>query len=197
MARKHHPERSNSIRKLIIDSALQICLEEGYNEVTVRRIGDRIGYSTGVIYYHFKDKQDILNNLDKRLDEETYTIISGMISPDRSLKENLDTLFSYTCKLAYNNPEAYKRIFTSSRIENNPLTRNLWIKLIYDCLSAAAERGEIPNDDRLELKAKNLLSFILGHNFLFYEFEKAPDIKNAAESCEMATQLIINGIINI
>ena len=103
--------------------------DERYKEITVRGIGERIGYSTGVIYYHFKDKQDIMDSVDRLLDEETYNTVFSLVDPERSIKENLSALFDYTCDLAYNNVEAYKRVFTTSRIQGNDYTRKMWLNM--------------------------------------------------------------------
>ncbi|MBQ4066216.1 MAG: TetR/AcrR family transcriptional regulator [Clostridia bacterium] len=195
MARKHEQERNDAIKKMIIDAALQICLEDGYKEVTVRRIGDKIGYSTGVIYYHFKDKQDIMDCLDQRLDEETYSTVTNLITPDMSLKDCLFTLYEYTCDLAYNNTEAYKRIFVSSRIEGNEYTRNMWLRMITESLNNAADRGEISSYD-LETKAKCILSYIMGYNLLFFEINRT-DKETAMKDRCTAVNVILNGILNV
>lgn len=194
MARKHHQERNDAIKKMIIDAALKICLTDGYKEVTVRRIGDEIGYSTGVIYYHFKDKQDIMDCLDQRLDEETYNAVSSLIKPGMNLREFLSVLYDFTCDLAYNNTEAYKRIFVSSRIEGNDFTRNMWLKMIKNGLELASERGEISGKD-IDGKAKCILSYILGFNLLFFEIDRS-DMKTAMNEKETAINSILNGILN-
>lgn len=195
MARKHEKERNEAIKKMIVDAALAICIEEGYKEVTVRRIGDRIGYSTGVIYYHFKDKQDIIDCLDQMLDEEVYNTVSALMDHNRSLKENLSVLYDYTCDLAYNNYEMYRRIFASSRIEANGYTRNMWHKMLKDVLTAAKDNGELRSCEDIDLKAKCMLSYILGYNLLNFEVEKT-DIETAKSEKETAVNSIINGILN-
>ncbi len=194
MARKHHQERNDAIKKTIIDAALKICLTDGYKEVTVRRIGDEIGYSTGVIYYHFKDKQDIMDCLDQRLDEETYNTVSSLIKPGMNLRECLSVLYDFTCNLAYHNTEAYKRIFVSSRIEGNDFTRNMWLKMILASLEEAAGRGEIKNEN-IEGKAKCVLSYILGYNLLFFEIARS-SMDAAMLEKETAINSILNGILN-
>ncbi len=194
MARKHEQERNEAIKKMIIDAALAICIEDGYSEVTVRRIGERIGYSTGVIYYHFRDKQDIINCLDQQLDEEVYKTVSDLMDPTKSLKENISALYIFVCDLAYNNTEAYKRIFASSRIEANSYTRSMWLKMFTEWLAAAANNGEIKNEN-LEFKAKCLLSYILGYNLLFFEVDKT-NIDTALAETDMAVNAILNGILN-
>lgn len=193
MARKHEYERNEAIKKMIIDAALAICLEDGYKEVTVRRIGDKIGYSTGVIYYHFRDKQDIMDSLDKRLDEEAYVAISKIINADSSIAENLSALYDYTCDLAYNNAEVYKRIFVASRVEGNGNTRSMWLSMIKDCLVKAAERGEIASDD-IDATSKCVLAYITGYNLLFFEITRTC-IETAKADKENAISSILNGIL--
>ena len=193
MARKHHPERNDAIKKMIIDAALKICIEDGYKEVTVRRIGDEIGYSTGVIYYHFKDKQDIMDCLDQQLDEEVYNTVSALMDSNKSLKENIAALYDYVCDLSYNNYDAYRRIFASSRIEANHYTQKMWTKMFVECLTNAANNGEIKNEN-IEIKAKCLLSYIIGYNLLFFEIAKT-DIETAHSEKEAAVNSIINGIL--
>ncbi len=192
MARKHEQERNEAIKKLIIDAALDICLQEGYKEITVRRIGERIGYSTGVIYYHFRDKQDIMDSVDRLLDEETYRTVFSLIDPEKPLRDNLSTLYDYTCNLAYNNVEAYKRVFTVSRIEDNDYTRNMWLSMIEKCLVRAKERGEIANPDTA-LLARCLLSYIMGYNLLFFEINRT-SVAEALNAKETAINAIIEGI---
>lgn len=48
------------MRKLIVETATQILVEEGIDQVSIRRIADRIEYSPGTIYLYFEDKDDIL-----------------------------------------------------------------------------------------------------------------------------------------
>ncbi len=194
MARKHEQERNEAIKKLIIDAALDICLKEGYGELTVRGIGERIGYSTGVIYYHFKDKQDIMECVDKLLDEETYNNVFTVIDPANSIRDNLSALFDYTCDLAYNNVEAYKRVFTANRIQANDYTRKMWLSMIEKCLSAAKERGEIRCSDVCAL-AKCLLAYIMGYNLLFFEIEKT-NPEEALTEKDTAIDAILNGILS-
>ena len=56
MSRQHQQERSEAVKQMILEAALEIELEDGEDKVTVRRIGEKIGYSTGVIYYHFRSR---------------------------------------------------------------------------------------------------------------------------------------------
>lgn len=194
MARKHQHEKNEEIKRMIIDAALNICLTDGYKEVTVRRIGDMIGYSTGVIYYHFRDKQDILDSLDQKLDEEAYNAVKSIIDPTLSIRENLSLIYDFTCDLAYNNTEAYKRMFVTSRIENNDFTRNMWLELIKNIFTVASERGEI-SADKIECRAKSTLAYIMGYNLLFFEINRTTFEAAKAER-DKAINFILSAILS-
>jgi len=48
------------IRKNIIDTASEILVEEGYENLSIRKIANKIEYSPGIIYHYFKDKSEIV-----------------------------------------------------------------------------------------------------------------------------------------
>ena len=43
------------IRKLILDASMKLFVEEGFDNVTIRRIADLIEYSPTTVYLYFKD----------------------------------------------------------------------------------------------------------------------------------------------
>ena len=46
--------------ELILDAAREILLESGYTHLTMERIAERIEYSKGTVYNHFRSKDDII-----------------------------------------------------------------------------------------------------------------------------------------
>lgn len=48
------------IRKKIIEAASDILVEEGYENLSIRKIASRIEYSPSIIYHYFKDKAEIV-----------------------------------------------------------------------------------------------------------------------------------------
>jgi len=51
------------IRKSIMDTALDIAVSEGWRSVTIRKIAETIEYTPPIVYEHFKNKQDLFNEL--------------------------------------------------------------------------------------------------------------------------------------
>ena len=56
-----------STRERILDVALELFLEQGYEKTSLREIADRLGVTKAALYYHFASKEDILLELHLRL----------------------------------------------------------------------------------------------------------------------------------
>jgi len=54
-------------RELILDVALELFNEQGYEKTSLREIADRLGVTKAALYYHFERKEDILLELHLRL----------------------------------------------------------------------------------------------------------------------------------
>ena len=64
------------IRRKVLDAARDLFAREGYENVTMRGIGEAIEYSPTTIYNHFEDKDDVV----KALCEEDFTRLLGALS---------------------------------------------------------------------------------------------------------------------
>jgi AcrR family transcriptional regulator len=51
------------IRKAILDASMKLFMEQGFENVSMRKIADLIEYSPTTVYLYFKDKNEILYNL--------------------------------------------------------------------------------------------------------------------------------------
>ena len=56
-----------STRDRILDIALELFTEQGYDKTSIRDIAERLGFTKAALYYHFKSKADILLELHMRL----------------------------------------------------------------------------------------------------------------------------------
>jgi AcrR family transcriptional regulator len=62
------PERrGDETRERILDVALELFNEQGYERTSLREIAERLGVTKAALYYHFKSKEDILLELHLRL----------------------------------------------------------------------------------------------------------------------------------
>lgn len=57
-------------RAEIMDAAMLLFMEKGYTNATTQDIVDKVNISRGLLYYHFKNKEDILYCLVERYSEK-------------------------------------------------------------------------------------------------------------------------------
>lgn len=192
MSRQLQKERSQAMKESILNAAMKIEDTEGIEKVTVRRIGEMIGYSTGVIYYHFKDKQDIINEIDKKLDREAYFTIRSFINTDSSAREILKNICLNIYKMSKEHPEEYNRLFVNRKIQSK--SKEIWIELIMEVLERSAADGDISPTD-LKFKSSCILSYIIGCNMLFIGCNRGS--VDLTKYADLMVDIIINGICNV
>ncbi len=62
-------EPATSTRERILDIALELFTEQGYDKTSLRDIAEQLGTTKAALYYHFERKEDILMELHLRLHE--------------------------------------------------------------------------------------------------------------------------------
>src|ERR1700683_5250036 len=51
------------MREAILDVAIELFTEQGYEKTSLREIADRLGVTKAALYYHFRSKEDIVASL--------------------------------------------------------------------------------------------------------------------------------------
>jgi AcrR family transcriptional regulator len=62
------PEATTT-RERILDVALDLFIEKGFDKTSLREIAEQLGFTKAALYYHFASKDDILMGLHLRLHE--------------------------------------------------------------------------------------------------------------------------------
>jgi len=74
--------RSRITRKLILDTALDVFLNEGYAKTTIAKISQQAKVGYGTVYSHFKGKDDILNKVVDNVLDEFYNLLEVPFAPE-------------------------------------------------------------------------------------------------------------------
>ncbi len=94
MARRTKAQ-AEATREAILDAAEAEFLEQGVSRTTLERIARRAGLTRGAIYWHFKDKADLLVALRDRIDRPVWEWLADR---DRHVDEDpLRTLHERCC----------------------------------------------------------------------------------------------------
>lgn len=57
------PRKADTTRSEILMAAAELFAEKGYSECNLRELAERVGMKAGSFYYHFKSKEEILDEL--------------------------------------------------------------------------------------------------------------------------------------
>ena len=83
--------KESEVRRLeIMNAAMQLFMEKGYTNTTTQDIVDKVNISRGLLYYHFKNKEDILYCLVEQYSEKLLKDIYQItFSKDKSATEKV------------------------------------------------------------------------------------------------------------
>jgi AcrR family transcriptional regulator len=91
-----------STRERILDIALDLFTEKGYDNTSLREIAQRLGFSKAALYYHFASKEEILMALHMRLHAIAEENIGAIKSDKMTLASWAALLDSFIDKIPAN-----------------------------------------------------------------------------------------------
>ena len=81
--------KAEETRERIVDAALRLFREQGFDETTMRDVAAEAGVATGAAYYYFRSKEELVMALYVRTADEARTLIPAAIVKERELKKRL------------------------------------------------------------------------------------------------------------
>ena len=91
-------------KELITEVAFLLALRNGFNNVSIKEIQEASGISAGSIYYHFKDKQEILlHMINVYLLDNFHDYGRSIINSNETFIEKIESVFFYL--LGFNKKE--------------------------------------------------------------------------------------------
>ncbi len=151
----------DAVKDLILSAAREIFLAEGYENTSIRKIATKIEYSPGIIYNHFKDKNNLLLALhDKAFEckiEALFLSVQNMPDPLERLKATGRGYIQY----GIDNPQDYELMFILSCTmealavkeefwQDGAMAINMLKQNIVECMDAGYFRKDI-NPDEISL----------------------------------------------
>jgi AcrR family transcriptional regulator len=169
------------LRQEILDAASELFVKQGYENVSMRRIADKIEYSPTTIYLYFKDKAELLENVChetfNRLIQRLSKILLQPGDPLDRLKRGLVAYIEFGLE----NPHHYRATFMMPIPEGlnaGKYTKNdspgmqafdFLRRCVYDCIAA----GKLQVKDA-ELASQTLWAGVHGITSLLITHEHFP-----------------------
>ena len=84
--------KGDQTKALILDTALEMFRERGYEETTMRAIAQKAGVSLGNAYYYFNSKEYLIQAFYQRLHEDHLAVAVPALENEETLKARLLTV---------------------------------------------------------------------------------------------------------
>lgn len=98
------------MRKLIINAAMEMFVKDGFDKTSIRNIADKIEYSPATIYLYYKDKDELLYEVQGQAFNELYNaFVKGVTAKDPF--ERLHQLLSSYVTFGLEHPDLYDLMF--------------------------------------------------------------------------------------
>src|SRR6267378_3305404 len=89
--KERHERDREAVQRAILDAARELFVSEAYQNVSIRKIAERIEYSPAAIYGYFPSKDDIFFALGE---EERY----AALSPLARVRAGLWHVYEFSCE---------------------------------------------------------------------------------------------------
>jgi AcrR family transcriptional regulator len=172
MARDDQKVRSEQVRQAILDTAMEMGIQEGFDEISIRKITQKMKYSTGVVYHHFKERQEIIDAIEEDQSARLNAIISEVQDETKDVLYNMKATFHRVMRLAYEEPELYNLIVLRKYSRRTP-EKPRWLGYLSGYLKKGMEAGLIRTMDP-EKAAFSVWSSFLGFNLMVSRLRALP-----------------------
>lgn len=188
--------KSEATRGRILDSALKLFRERGFDETTMRQIALDSGVALGAAYYYFRSKDDLVMAFYERAQGELEPSLSEALSKHRSLESRLRVLLEL--KFDYFRPNRNLLAALSSHVDpRHPLSpfsketqpiRDRDIAFFAKAIEGAKEK--VPSDLKPHLPTV-LWLYQMGL-LLFWFFDRSPGQARTASLVDKTVGLVVN-----
>ena len=95
-------------RSAILKAAMELIAENGFHGAPTAMIAARAGVGTGTIYRYFADKDVLIREVHRELEERMNPILRVQDTADRSLRERFNHFFIGMIRFLLDNPLEFK-----------------------------------------------------------------------------------------
>ncbi|HEX8253099.1 MAG TPA: TetR/AcrR family transcriptional regulator [Thermoanaerobaculia bacterium] len=89
MTERGQTAKAEETRNRILDGALRLFRERGFEQTTMRDVAAEAGVATGAAYYYYRSKQDLVMAFYLRTDEQSREAFANAIASSKELKKRV------------------------------------------------------------------------------------------------------------
>jgi AcrR family transcriptional regulator len=188
--------KGEQTRQLIMETAVQMFMERGYEETTMRAVAERAGVALGSAYYYFRSKEQLIQAFYGRTHQEHLAAAAETLRTQRTLRDRLHGVmvaklrtiepyhrFSAVLFRSAADPESPLNPFSAESLPSRLEATELFAEVV-----RGAEDRKIPKD--LEKELPDLLWTYHMGVILFWIHDRSPGRARTWRLMERTVDLI-------
>jgi len=156
-------EHAKQTRQDLLNAALTIFSNNGYNMTRLEDIARQAGVTRGAFYWHFKNKTEIFTELQRQILDDLFNSMKDAVDGKLSPLENLKIILYSTCTKLSNDENAKKcgkLYFTFENVPDLKIELNkfkqVMEKTFYSFFSDLIDKGKMAGELRDDLTTKQI-----------------------------------------
>jgi len=200
-SRARREREKESMRVAIMEAATKIILEEGYENLTMRKIADAIEYTPTTIYNYYKNKAQIIEDIVLKIYTDIVSNIQETLesNKDVSIDRQLWLIASEFINTMVGNPEMGKAVSISGteamvgpKGSGEPATENDGILLLKALLKEGQDQSIVRKLD--DNAAEIIISALLGFS-IYAILSKSYLHENWNGMVDLYAEILVNGLL--
>ena len=197
MADKSRPKTR---KDRIMDAALRIFAEKGFQNATITEISKEARVSEATIYEYFGTKEDLLFAIPEKISNETFEKSTKVIPYIKGVEGKIRAILLFYVQLYQSNPHysalVLLQLMSNKRFRQTPAHAAIRRSShgLLDCIKEGIEDGTFKKDSNPYL-IRSMLMGAIEHLFIHWHMQGMPKRKTSiADMLDPLIEIILDGI---
>lgn len=189
--------KSEATRERILDTALGLFRNDGFDETTMRDVASNAGVALGLAYHYLPGKEALVMAYYERVQREHRIVAQEKLKHTRSLRDRLIMLLQTKLDILKDDRKLLGALFRYAGNPGHPLSflGKTTAPLRTDCMNLFAEALEperLPDDLR-ELLPLAMWALHMGV-LLYFLYDSSPNLKRTRRLADSSVELVVGSL---
>ena len=197
MADKSKPKTR---KDLIMDAALRIFAEKGFQNATITEISKEAGVSEATVYEYFGTKEDLLFAIPERITKDTFEASAKVIPYIKGVEGKIRAILLFYIQLYQSNPNysalVLLQLMSNKRFRQTPAHAAIRKSshVLLDCIREGIADGTFKKDSNPYL-VRSMFMGTIEHLFIHWHMQGKPKRKpGIADMLDPLLETVFDGI---
>lgn len=197
MTDKH---KSKTRKDRIMEAALHIFAEKGFQNATITEISKEAGVSEATVYEYFGTKEDLLFAIPEKISNDTYEESSKVIPYIKGVEEKIRAILLFYVQLYQSNPNysalVLLQLMSNKRFRQTPAHKAIRKSshALLECIRTGIGEGTFKKDANPYL-IRSMLMGAIEHMFIHWHMQGMPKRKpGIADMLDPLLDIVFEGI---